>query len=45
MYRNEILKDLLEFINNSGVDPDSLVYKRALWALHCIEWNDILEED
>jgi hypothetical protein len=45
MYRDEILKDLLEFINNSGVDPDSLVYKRALWALHCIESNDILGDE
>lgn len=45
MFREEIIKDLHEFIINSNVDPDSELYKKAMFALYAIETNDIIGDE
>jgi hypothetical protein len=42
MYRDEIVRDLLDFVLNSGVDPESMLYKKAMLALYCVESDDII---
>ncbi len=41
MHREEIIRAILEFMENSNIDIDSEIYKRVQIALFCIESNDI----
>ena len=45
MYKEEIINDIHEFILNSGVDPDSMLYKKAMLALYAIETDDIIGDE